>query len=201
MKFIILFLCTLTSFSLFSQIPSNGEPWYPTPLAQPKPKAAKDPSLINRPIYNNTDPLEEIALDRTMDQLSNDSNRVAGNPGILPSIKDLEDLIKGPLAQVPNPEVYPARVNVRLISKYGAAPCNPALKNCWLCSGTLIDSRHIATAGHCLYKDSIGWADTVFVEPAYDSDNQGSGKYPFGQAIGAGPGSMIAWTNWIEKSS
>ncbi|MBK8565770.1 MAG: trypsin-like serine protease, partial [Saprospiraceae bacterium] len=79
--------------------------------------------------------------------------------------------------------------NVKLFVKQGGAN--------WVCSGSLIDSRHVLTAGHCIF-DS-GWADTVFVVPAYYFDTQNNqGVAPFGDAVSVT--TMLSWTGWTQQN-
>lgn len=62
-----------------------------------------------------------------------------------------------------------------------------------VCSGALVDSFHVLTAGHCVYfwKDSVevGWVDSVRVTPGADS-----GYAPFGDAWATRFRTYVAWT-------
>lgn len=64
----------------------------------------------------------------------------------------------------------------------------------YLCSGTLIDERHVITAGHCVNQGNGGqWSTNVVVYPAW---NASGGSY------GAANGIQLAsWTDWTVSGS
>jgi len=62
------------------------------------------------------------------------------------------------------------------------------------CSGTLIGSRTVITAGHCVYNSGKGgWAKTIRVRPGKD------GTYdPYGSAYAS---VLHSWTGWTSSNS
>jgi V8-like Glu-specific endopeptidase len=89
--------------------------------------------------------------------------------------------------RVTNTTVFPWRVMCKLYQTYpnGAR---------YACSGTLIGSRYVLTAGHCVYSHSNGgWAQEIQVIPGLDGDTQ-----PFGAFRAA-----HWWTfrGWVENAS
>ncbi|MBN1877482.1 MAG: trypsin-like serine protease [Anaerolineae bacterium] len=91
------------------------------------------------------------------------------------------------LARIYNPEDYPWRTAVKMFFDVGF--------NSYVCSGTLIDPKHIITAGHCVYDHDEGqWVENVVIVPAYEN-----GWAPYGYATGVTLYSWVGWTtyqNW-----
>jgi glutamyl endopeptidase len=87
----------------------------------------------------------------------------------------------GEPTMISDPSVYPWRVNCKLrISAYG---------HLYGGSGVLIDSKHVLTAGHCVFnRDSDTWVDQIEAVPGMDSTD-----WPYGSALSV---SMMAWTGW-----
>lgn len=97
----------------------------------------------------------------------------------------------GALSAVSDPTAYPWRVNCRLIMEWYSD--SGVFQGSGSCSGTLIDGRHVLTANHCTFdRDGLGWADKVYVYPAYDGSNQ----QPFGLSQSVG---IIGWTGYVNN--
>jgi len=90
------------------------------------------------------------------------------------------------LSLVSSPELYPSRVHGRIIINWPDGSTGQG-------SGTLIDSKHVITAGHVVYQSAKGgWATTLTFVPGYDN-----GTKPYGSGVSAsGLGWRHSWTNW-----
>lgn len=193
----------IAAFSLLASMPTsgqtyfNGQYWYPKPLPQYQPAKNKNPLIVNQPVRFNLQTRTEIVLDEKAGTAPS-KGLCPGSPGELPVAKttiEPESLVKalGPLELVTDPVSNPARKNVKLFVKKGS--------NCWECSGSLIDSRHILTAGHCIYDG--GWADTVFVVPAFTGDPSSTCMDPYGVAplgVALAVADMMSWTGWTQQN-
>jgi V8-like Glu-specific endopeptidase len=91
----------------------------------------------------------------------------------------------GGLTLVQNPTNYPWSTNCKLFFRKNGVN--------YVASGTLIDSRHVITAGHVVHGGQGGqWSTNMVVVPAYANTNE-----PFGRANAV---TMWTWTNWINHS-
>ena len=100
------------------------------------------------------------------------------------------------LTQVGDPSAYPWRVNVKVFMTFRDTTGTP-----WnyVCSGTLLDPRHVLTAGHCVFAhtdSSIGrtfndWAESITVVPGYQN-----GFAPYGTANAI---DMLSWIGWTSS--
>ncbi len=99
------------------------------------------------------------------------------------------------LSIVGNPDDYPYRMNVKLVMTFD----EPGGTVTRVCSGTMIDSRHVFTAGHCIFNHGRGWADEVMVYPGYeDEDNDGDDwleDYPYG---GSRAIHLYSTSGWVD---
>lgn len=77
--------------------------------------------------------------------------------------------------EVEQPEVFPFCMNVKLIITWNDSTQGD-------CSGVLVDSRHVLTAGHCLYSSDYGWAQAIEVVPAYGKNENNVEIKPYGSA-------------------
>jgi V8-like Glu-specific endopeptidase len=99
------------------------------------------------------------------------------------------------LSWVSDPENYPWSVAVKLFMSFRDTT---GMLRGYVCSGTLIDPKHVVTAGHCVYAhdDSTNgwvfnnWAESMTVVPGYEN-----GAQPFGSASAVQFHSWTGWTN------
>jgi V8-like Glu-specific endopeptidase len=92
----------------------------------------------------------------------------------------------GTMTRIDNVQDFPWRMNVKLVMRFGS--------NWYVCSGTMRDAEVALTAGHCVYDyGGEGWADEIYVYPAYDGDTYPIGAYGYGYATQLG-----SWTGWTD---
>ncbi len=91
----------------------------------------------------------------------------------------------GSLNYVSCPECFPNRMNVHLSIQWPNGNWSGA-------SGALIDSRHVITAGHCVFShDNGGWASRIIVTPGRDG-----GSAPYGTSEME---TVMSWTGWTNN--
>lgn len=143
----------------------------PMPLPEPKkPEVTTPEEATNKFISFDLFTKQESTF--STDSLSR--VRVKGNPGIqpIPTKLNEEDKLK-PLrlyseSWVDNTTDYPHSTSVKVFSEFDGS--------WYACSGSLIDSKHVLTAGHCIYDPEVtSPADRVIAVPAYNN-----GDTPFG---------------------
>ncbi|MEE4271727.1 MAG: pre-peptidase C-terminal domain-containing protein [Thermoanaerobaculales bacterium] len=111
--------------------------------------------------------------------------KTEGFPGIEPSGIPAESVIGADDRQlITSVTTFPWNTVVKL---YIEAPDGTN----WICSGEMIDSFHVMTAGHCIYlHDHGGWATSVRFVPGMDQD-----YWPYNYAWGTFIRSYTGWTS------
>jgi V8-like Glu-specific endopeptidase len=87
---------------------------------------------------------------------------------------------------VASPSAYPSCVHGRILITWPNGAQGQG-------TGTLIDSKHVITAGHVVYQAAKGgWATSLTFDAGYDN-----GAIPFGSAVSpSGNAWRHSWTNW-----
>lgn len=108
-----------------------------------------------------------------------------------------EERAFGSLTVVPNPEDWPDRTAVKMWSEYPSGATT-------VCTGILIDSSVVLTAGHCVYTWEASrctggatkcWADKITVAPGWENNHS-----PYGWVESfAVSGDFIVWNGWINS--
>ncbi len=143
------------------------------------------PEQATQPSAENPEPVsgdaEELAsyprlVEKMNDPVINPTERMA--PPELEVVIGEDDRKK-----VPNPEAHPYRVHGHMLMTF------PNGKR-YIGSGTLVNRRHVLTAGHCVYSSKDGgWATTVLFNAAQTGSN-----YPFGNTSALNLLSVSGWT-------
>jgi V8-like Glu-specific endopeptidase len=163
----------------------NGKEYFPMPF--PVQKDLKDVLLDNTLLEDESGVI--LLKDNSLD--SPDSTAVKGQAGVWPSFKVSTDtLVKNfsQLTLISDPAQYPFSANVRLFMQFPNGSGGT-------CSGALIDSKHVLTAGHCVHDIGAGgWASEIVVAPAYN--NGVNDWYGTSEKM-----STHSWTGWTTNES
>ena len=111
------------------------------------------------------------------------------------------------MTKVSRPQDSPYRMNVKLIMRFEWADGTNYYSQC---SGSMIDSETVQTAGHCVFNHSRGqgWAKEIWVYPAWDGNGSMSNPppsiinyYGYGRGSGANLSAAAGWVrnvNWDD---
>lgn len=165
----------------------RGEIYYPIPPSSKgvvKTTPYTDNNLVRYDLHSKIEKIIQYSKKKR-----DASKRISGNKGagnlLRTETSSSSHRSAGPLVPVENPYEFPYSMNVKLFIKQG--------DNNWVCSGSLIDSRHVLTSGQCVFNN--GWVDNIFIVPAYYFDYQnGQAVRPFGEAIAANY--LYSWSGW-----
>jgi V8-like Glu-specific endopeptidase len=93
----------------------------------------------------------------------------------------------GSLTLISSPTSAPWNAVVRLEISHDELPSGTV----FICTGVLVDTRHVLTSGNCVYDRSFGygWATGIRAVPAYQS-----GATPYGPADATNYGAFTSWT-------
>lgn len=188
-----------------SNFPERPELYVPVPLPQYV-DISEFPEPENKMVSYDLVTGEEVVYESLAREGGPNSGKAKGGVGagrlgkrnIGTTVPYLTSSIKGGfsnLSQVTNPEDDPWNKNVKLFiianDLNGNGQCNSG-EGCYVCSGTLIDPKHVLTAGHCVHEGDGGdWFDAFTVVPAYEN-----GRAPYGDARGVQPYSWTGWTGY-----
>jgi CARDB len=106
--------------------------------------------------------------------------------------EELPAVMSGPMTIIANPgrASHPWRMNVKLVMRWGASYA--------VCSGTMRDIATVLTAGHCIFDfGGAGWADEVWVYPAWDGIGDLIPAPTIADHYGWGHSTILgSWTGW-----
>jgi len=171
------------------RFPEHPERYVPMPIPDPTRRTVTITEPESRLISYNMLTGEETVSDITPMGLPT-ATRVQGGLPARAEIGD-EGLVLPrnftDLSWVSNQEDYPWGVSVKLYMQFASGS--------YVGSGTLIDSMHVLTAGHCVHDVlSAGtWATQVIVVPAYEN-----GAAPYGTATAV---QLHSWTGWTNDAN
>ena len=156
----------------------------PIPLWQPS-KGLPGPVNEIQILNGYTKQISKQRIDiSALNQFLQSSSSVTGKTGIN-QITEPEPVLDNfsSLSYVSNTSSFPWSAQCKLYIHWGTTV--------YVASGVLIDSKHVLTAGHCVYDLSMGWADWIEVIPGFDSPNR-----PFGNALSL---SLMSFTSWTAS--
>ncbi|NUO01950.1 MAG: trypsin-like serine protease, partial [Saprospiraceae bacterium] len=171
----------------FSQTPIewNGVTYQPKELPQYHPPLNNAP---NFPIqYHAASQTAEIITDTaaitTFEQLTG-YNPLTQQSGLTEiDLPQGQGRVFSNLSLINNTQDYPWSANVKIFMTF------PSGGN-YVCSGSMIDPKHVLTAGHCVYDAAEGgWASEIFVVPGFNDF-----EAPFGPRTATNWGSWAGWT-------
>ena len=168
------------------RFPEHPELYVPMPIPDPTTSTAAISEPESRLISYNMLTGEETVSDTTPQGLST-ANQVQGGLPARAEIGNEEQVLPRnftDLSLVSNQEDYPWSVNVKLYMQFASG--------WYVGSGTLIDSMHVLTAGHCVYYNG-SWATEIIVAPAYEN-----GASPYGTATSV---ELHSWTGWTSSAN
>jgi V8-like Glu-specific endopeptidase len=181
----------LTPMLVSAQLPESNKHQHIIPMPFPKQNLHPDTTIDNDAVVYHDATKVRLRPDSLMSGFQG-IEAIPGDPGIMglgQPLTGAPDRAFGALVLEQNPEFYPASANVRLVSVYPETP--PGYS--YHCSGALIDSKHILTAGHCVHKSAEGgWAETIDVYPAY---NEGTNEF-IGTAVKV---NTLSWEGWTQN--
>jgi V8-like Glu-specific endopeptidase len=179
-----LFIAILAN-SLTAQDYYNGEWYFPMPVPEVG-KTAEGLDVEEQMVHYNAVTHQESIIERATDVTS-----ISPYPSFeAPSEKEEADGVVNrnfsSFSPVGDASQSSYRRNVKVFMKYPHGN--------YVCSGVLVDAKHVLTAGHCLFshQEEI-WADEITVVPAYDH-----GSAPFGEAKSY---NFYSWTGWTQDQS
>lgn len=171
-----------------SHFPEYPSLYIPIPLPEPRESEALSESE-NKPVSWDLITGEEIIYEpeSTLPNISaalSTEGSIGGRGNILQE-DQIHPLNFSNLSPITNPQDYPWSVNCKLYMTFPGPQY-------YVASGTLIDSLHVLTAGHCVYYNG-SWATAIVVVPAYET-----GWRPYGDASAV---NLHSWTGWTQQGS
>ena len=135
--------------------------------------------------------MDELSLGMTSGQGGGYDGADGGGP------IDAEAMQKGmaeDMYQITALTAHPWRMNVKVLMHWDDGSWS-------VCSGTMRDAETVLTAGHCVFSQTKGWADEIYVLPGYDGAGWGLppddsvGEYGWGRGTYFG-----SWSGWTEDA-
>jgi len=171
-------------------LPIDFSRYVPMPLPEPRPplsEAAPESEIV---IYDSKTKTETfISIDEIADPDHSPSpgfRGLADGSGLDESdYQGLADAFSA-LSLIYNPEDFPWRVNVKLFITFDGGS--------YVASGTLIDPKHVITAGHCVHDIIHGgtWATNITVVPGFEN-----GEEPYGYSHDF---TLMTWVGWMNSA-